>query len=274
MGARRASLRVPETRERHLSRRSRCARRGRPPGGVGCGFGWDVHWSPDSTRFATWIDFWETIAVYDLDGERLALLPACGQRSGDHDPRFSLDGRSIVVPNCEIPIDGGDPESDPGYRDVYSPDGTRVARVTHSGDGETFDAALVIEETDGTVLQVVDEASSPARGTTTSSGRPRVNASCSAGHPARTVVASWMRPPSFARSTSERAGHDDRCASGDPAHPGSRLMVIGSCSRPGTAPAGAERNTGLWSMDADGSHMQLLVPDTGRGDWQPQPGSD
>ena len=99
------------------------------------GFGWDVHWSPDSTRFATWIDFWETIAVYDLDGERLALLPACGQRSGDHNPRFSLDGRSIVVPNCKIPIDGGDPELDPRYRDVYSPDGTRVARVTHSGDG-------------------------------------------------------------------------------------------------------------------------------------------
>ena len=34
--------------------------------------------------------------------------------------------------------------------------------VTHSGDGETFDTALVIEETDGTVLQVVDEASSPS----------------------------------------------------------------------------------------------------------------
>ena len=49
------------------------------------------------------------------------------------------------------------PKLDPGYRDVYSPDGTRVARVTHSGDGETFDTALVIEEADGTLLQVVDD---------------------------------------------------------------------------------------------------------------------
>ena len=32
--------------------------------------------------------------------------------------------------------------------------------------------------------------------------------------------------------------------------------------------------TGLWSMDADGSHMQLLVPDTGLGDWELLTGSD
>jgi dipeptidyl aminopeptidase/acylaminoacyl peptidase len=32
---------------------------------------------------------------------------------------------------------------------------------------------------------------------------------------------------------------------------------------------GTERYRGLWSMDTDGSHMQLLVPNTVFGDWQP-----
>ncbi|MDQ4131565.1 MAG: hypothetical protein M3133_11355, partial [Actinomycetota bacterium] len=41
------------------------------------GFGWDISWSPDSTRVAVWASYGpegQTIGVYGLDGVRQALL--------------------------------------------------------------------------------------------------------------------------------------------------------------------------------------------------------
>ena len=211
------------------------------------GFGWDVWWSPDSTRIATWVEFGTSIAIYNLEGERQALLTVpllCGG-SGDHDPRWSLDGTSIVVPSsCEIPIDGGPTSRDPGYRWVYSPDGTRVAHVTHTGDGETFDSSVVITEASGTVLRSSTRNLLPARRTQTSYGRHRVIASCSVGLPAGRMVTPLMTPPpSFARSTSAVGKSRPLLRSRDSGPSASRPMVIASFSRPGTAHKSERRGT-------------------------------
>lgn len=251
---------------------------GRPVASVP-GFGWDVWWSPDSTRIATWVEFGTSIAIYNLEGERQALLTVpllCGG-SGDHDPRWSLDGTSIVVPSsCEIPIDGGPTSRDPGYRWVYSPDGTRVAHVTHTGDGETFDSSVVITEASGTVLQIVHEESAPSPSYANLVWSPSGDR----------VVFSWTP-----------RGEDGYAV--DDASSELRQVDIGSgqvttiAAKPGFRPirfspdgdrilfaawdgsqVGEERYTGLWSVNADGSHMQLLVPNTGFGDWQPLPDSD
>ena len=52
------------------------------------GDGWDISWSPDSTRVAVWVDLFETIGVFGVDGERQALLtvPREMLSGGDHDP--------------------------------------------------------------------------------------------------------------------------------------------------------------------------------------------
>ena len=245
------------------------------------GSGWDVSWSPDSTRFATWVELWRTIGIYSLGGERQALLtvpPDCAG-SGDHDPRWSPDGKSVVVPSwpCEIPIDGGTPlrlpTTDPRahFAWSYSPDGTRVAYITSTSEDDTaVDLSLVIAEASGTVLQVVREESAPI---------PYYHDLVWSPSGDR-VLFGWT------------PGSED----GIGLHAASelRLVDIGTgqvttiAAEPGVTPIrfspegdrilfstwDDEGYTGLWSMDADGSHMQLLVPDTGLGDWEPFTGSD
>lgn len=240
------------------------------------GTGWFISWSPDSTRIATWVELFETIGIYSLGGERQALLtvpPGCAD-PGDHDPQWSPDGTSVVVTPCEVPIDGGTPlrlpTTDPraNVRWAYSPDGTRVAYVTSGGDSETFDSSLVIAEASGTVLQVIHEESAPIpwyHDLVWSPAGDRVlfvrTPVSDAGYPSAaselrlvdigigqvtTIAAERIRPIRFSPE-------------------GDRILFstwddVGS--------------TGLWSMDADGSHMQLLVPNTDWGDWQPLTDSD
>ena len=78
------------------------------------GSGWDIAWSPDSTRVAAWATAFETIGVFGVDGERKALLtmPPGWRAAGDHDPvwlprtapvlRAKADGKS--------PYGRGDPD--------------------------------------------------------------------------------------------------------------------------------------------------------------------
>ena len=95
--------------------------------------GWDIGWSPDSTRVAVWDVVFETIGVYGLDGARQAQLtmPAEHGGSGDWDPVWMPDGTSLMVPNgsrIELPLDGGAPRPlpFPGYASAFSPDGSHV----------------------------------------------------------------------------------------------------------------------------------------------------
>jgi Tol biopolymer transport system component len=121
------------------------------------GDGWDISWSPDSTRVAVWVNLFEgTIGVFGVDGERQALLtvPREMRSAGDYDPVWLPDGESLVVPDVVVPIDGSTPyklplaDRRPEYASVtYSPDGSRVAYVA--------DRSLVVAEVDGSNPQVV-----------------------------------------------------------------------------------------------------------------------
>ena len=111
--------------------------------------GWDISWSPDSTRVAVWATVFETIGVYGLDGERQALLPIPPALlpSGDHDPTWLPDGESLVLRGLVIPIDGSTPYHRPLSGGTYSPDGSRVAKATRK--------SLVIAQANGSNPQAV-----------------------------------------------------------------------------------------------------------------------
>ena len=117
--------------------------------------GWDIAWSPDSTRVAVWDRFYDppsTIGVYGLDGVRQTQLtmPPGWTPSGDRDPVWTPDGTSLWVETVEVPLDGSTPRqlpqedlrSDP---DAISPDGTRVAYDDHG--------SLVVAAVDGSDAQ-------------------------------------------------------------------------------------------------------------------------
>jgi len=238
------------------------------------GMGWDIGWSPDSTRFATWVDFWKTIGIYGLDGERQALLtvtPGCSG-SGDFDPMWTPDGESVLVPPCKLPTDGGTPQRATApeslvrlmfWRASWSPDGAHIAYVPSTGDGETYDgslASLVIAEASGTVLQVVHEESAPKlyySSLVWSPSGDRVlftaaqelrQVDVGNGHVTTIAAEPWIQAIRFSPD-------------------GDRILFT-------TWNESEQRCTGLWSIDADGPDMQLLLPNTGFGDWQPHPGSD
>ena len=78
--------------------------------------GWNIAWSPDSTRVATWVGLPDHIGIYGLDGVRQALLtrPPGWGLPGDFDPVWSPDGASLLVPGgVEIPVDGSTPRQLP-----------------------------------------------------------------------------------------------------------------------------------------------------------------
>lgn len=71
--------------------------------------GWDIGWSPDSTRVAVWDVLWETVGVYGDDGDRQTQLtmPSGWTNSGDDDPVWMPGGTSLMVGTMEVPLDGG-----------------------------------------------------------------------------------------------------------------------------------------------------------------------
>jgi Tol biopolymer transport system component len=116
--------------------------------------GWQIAWSPDSTRVAVWDSTFATIGVYGLDGARQAqlMMPSRWSPTGDHDPAWMPDGASVWVENVVLPLDGSAPRfvshgGDP-YA-TYSPDGSLVA---YSREG------LWVSRSDGSEPQkVLDE---------------------------------------------------------------------------------------------------------------------
>jgi Tol biopolymer transport system component len=129
------------------------------------GRGWDIRWSPDSTRVAVWDSLFETIGVYGTDGVRQAQLPVPPWRkgSGDIDPWWMPDGMSLMVEdNVLLPLDGGTPRRLPEGAQAYSPGGD-------APDGSPF---AYVEEDHGSLVVVRSDGSgsvtllTPERGTT------------------------------------------------------------------------------------------------------------
>ena len=244
------------------------------------GTGWLISWSPDSTRVATWIELFETVGIYGIDGDRQALLsapPGC-VGSGDHDPLWSPDGQSVVAAGCEMPIDGQTPrrlsENHSRSHWGYSPDGTRVADAIYTERDNIRTASLAIADADGTELQVLtyrndwDDPTgevvsfdnivwSPrgdrvafTRSTSTNDGSPLASElrvlDVSSGDE-RTIAAESRTWPLAYSPESDRILFTTRGVNGVP--------------------------TGLWAVNADGSDKKLLVPGSGWGDWQSLPGS-
>ena len=176
------------------------------------GTGWLVSWSPDSTRVATWVDDSQsrTIGIYGLDGVRQALLtvPSGLGPSGDYDPRWSPDGRSILMRLAppspsevwELPIDGGAPRHLPAedprshWNVEYSPDGAQVAFI----DGDS----LVVGGADGSGSRVVASGLERLGAITPRCGRRRVIGSRSAGQTTLTMIHRGPTRTSFVCSTS------------------------------------------------------------------------
>ena len=133
------------------------------------GQGWDIGWSPDSTRVAVWDTLFETVAVYGVDGTRHALvtMPSWLELSGDHDPAWLRDG-TLAVDNVEIPPDGGaarrlDFARFNEWKDNYlatvglrvdSPDGSHTARIGRGGRSLRLDGSTLLTVERGTSLLV------------------------------------------------------------------------------------------------------------------------
>ena len=110
--------------------------------------GWDIAWSPDSTRVGVWDELFSTIGVYGLDGARQTqlMMPSGWTPSGDHDPVWTSDGTSLVVESVELPIDGSTPRPTEGT-ELFSPlggdspDGSHTAYVDRR--------SLIVARSDG-----------------------------------------------------------------------------------------------------------------------------
>ena len=145
------------------------------------GDGWNIAWSPDGTRIATWVGPEQTIGVYGIDGVRQALLDGSRMCCGDYDPVWSPDGAAAILVKgegwggtmWELPVDGGtprrvppdDPRSNMGFGwgpVAYSPDGTRAAFIVYqyqepNGRAAQIGVQLIVAAAYGTQRQVLFE---------------------------------------------------------------------------------------------------------------------
>ena len=225
------------------------------------GTGWGIAWSPDSTRVTTWVEVYQTIGVYGIDGVRQALFPLPpGQRAiGDFDPHWSPDGTSVLIRLAglwEMPLDGRSPwrvpADDPRFRwKDPSPDGALSAFV----DG----GALIVTATDSSQARVLlPEGVSPALQILWSPTSDRIAFEAgprnSAPDELRIVEVASGRVTSLASVRGEGMSHLLRWSPD-----GDRILFWN---------ADAANVNSLWSIRADGSDAQLLAPGTGWGDWQ------
>jgi Tol biopolymer transport system component len=138
--------------------------------------GWDIGWSPDSTRIAVWDTTFEKVGVYGVDGTRVAQIsmPSGWSPSGDHDPAWLPDG-TLAVDDVELPLDGSpavylDFERANEWRDDYlatvgqrvdSPDGSLTAYVgikwliVAASDGSASTRVRVLKFEPPTTYQIV-----------------------------------------------------------------------------------------------------------------------
>ncbi len=261
------------------------------------GVGWQVAWSPDSSRFATWLDLYPmtSIGVYGLDGVRQARLsiPDGKGPHGDYDPVWSDDGQSLLIPLgdwdvltdsgsgvsavWELPIDGrtprplpdDDPRSDWGR--TRSPDGARVAYVVpRPTGGET--GTLVVAAADGSEpRELFSDATIPWMPLTWSPTSDRI-AFVAGGTTSQELQSDGTYSDVLDASTMDLRLVD--VASGSvttlvPAGTGDALSII-EFSPEGDrilysrfAPDGTTQS--IWSVNADGSEALALVSAAQRG---------
>ena len=214
--------------------------------------GWEIAWSPDSTRVAVWVRFGKTIGVYGLDGERQALLtmPSGFVLQGDNDPIWLPDGESLLVQSdVVVPVDGSTPynlwfDRRRRAREVtYSPDGSRLAYVAAK-------RSLVVAEADGSNPQVVFRdwvvpVWSPAG--------DRIAFTSNANQLRVLDVATGKVTLLAEADGSETLEVIDFSPEGDRIHFSRSKGPIGAGS--------------LWSVKADGSDLRRLVAVTAWGDW-------
>ena len=218
------------------------------------GEGWDISWSPDSTRVAVWVSLFETIGVFGLDGARQALLtmPPGWRPGGDHDPMWLPDGESLLVDDVVVPIDGSTPYhlqlADRGPAGgTYSPDGSRVAYVARR--------SLVVAEADGSNPQVVfdDWVRNPVWSPT--DDRMAFT----------TQRVSGRGVPNQLRVLDVATGSVTLLAEAD----GSDMLEVIDFSPEGDRILFSrwEDPGSLWSVNADGSDLRRVFAGTAWGDW-------
>jgi WD40 repeat protein len=228
--------------------------------------GWEIAWSPDSTRVAVWEGTFETIGIYGLDGARQALLemPSGWSPSGDHDPKWMPDGTSVWLEEWELPIDGSPPRRLPPTGGdpyaTYSPDGSHVAYGDIGGLG------LIVTRSDGSEYQRVF---------------PRqVGLGDNWGHPwsptgdriAFTTQVRGPASPTEVNVVDVATGSVTTLAEGEP---GATLRAIGFSPRGDRilfssilfSKNGRMVESSLWSVGVDGSDLRLLVAGTSQGEW-------
>jgi Tol biopolymer transport system component len=237
------------------------------------GHGWDIAWSPDSTRIATWIDPDRTIGVYRLDGvlqARVTLPPGYGAY-GEEDARWSPDGKSLLISlrpadwplghqTWELPLDGAVqrplPASDPRsfWNASYSADGQTVAYA----DGPE----LVVAARDGThrrVLQHPDTLSFPLLSPT----GDHVVFAVGLAHGTELMV---IDVATGSNRSLVGAGGTDTLTPMQFSPEGDRVLY--------TSDAGLDNGpVSAWSVEVDGSGTPVLVVNDGDPDWQWLPAS-
>jgi Tol biopolymer transport system component len=146
--------------------------------------------------------------------------------------------------------------------------------MTSTGADETYDSSLVIAEASGTVLQIVDEEPTPNPWYWYLVWSPSGDRVVFSRVP-RGIDGDPISDAIELRQVDVDSGQVTTLAAFDSgirairfSPDGDRILFTTVEESEGVSP---QR---LWSMNADGSDTQLLVPNTGFGDWQPHPGGD
>jgi Tol biopolymer transport system component len=215
--------------------------------------GWDIGWSPDSTRIAVWDVVFETIGVYGVDGARRTQLtmPSGWEPSGDHDPMWLPDGESLMFPwsDVVVPIDGSTPyplqlpDLPSGELVTYSPDGSHIAYGTRR--------SLTVARSDGSEPRKVfgDAAGS----LTWSPTGERIAFTTRKGQLRLLDVATGTATLLAESDESETLSVIDFSPHGD------RILFSRSDDRGG--------RSSLWSINSEGSDLRRVVAGTPWGDW-------